>query len=372
MTAALSATTTVRLVLNQQHRALLSRSLESGEARDLTGLVARALAESLSGDLSRFPVPAVSGRADDWRSRIRRPAPAGRELLDDLVLQPGTGKAIEVGAGELLRIEQIDGAQCVDFNCFNLDDYREAFHTGRTRTLHGINPGAGDFLWSAPPRERAMMFILADSAHCNDVVFPRCSANLYETAYGFAEHTNCADIQAEAQREYGLTPDDVHDSFNLFMATTVDDGMPAIRRQASAPGDHVELLALMDVLAVPNVCGADVMPTSNFAIKPVRVLRYRASEADLAAVPALHAYDTQRTVEQFRQPVIRSERRLTRDPGYEASFTNAPIVSETIEVALDGAGAAALETLWLRELYADRGEALRDVLFGWWAATHRA
>ncbi len=82
-------------------------------------------------------------------------------------------------------------------------------------------------------------------------------------------HTNCHDIQAEAQREYGLTPDDVHDCFNLFMCTEVAiDGHAAMTRQNTKPGDHVDLLALMDVLAVPNVCGADVMRTSNFSLKP--------------------------------------------------------------------------------------------------------
>jgi len=360
------------LLLNPQQRELLQRSLDAGEAVDLSGLVARAVTETASNALSRFPVPAVSGRVDDWAGRLAHPAPASRELIEEFVLEPGTGKAIEVAAGELLRIEQIAGAQCVDFNCFNLHDYREFFHTGRTRTLHGINPGAGDFLWSSPPRERAMMYLLTDTAHCNDVVFPRCSANLYETVYGFATHTNCADIQAEAQREYGLTPDDVHDSFNFFMATTVDDGMPGIHHQSSKPGDHVELLAVMDVLAVPNICGADVMKTSNFAIKPVLVQRYRASAADVAAVPALTAYDTQRTVSQFRQPEIKATRPLERDESYVPAFVNAPIVYEPVDVTLSAAEASAFDGLWRHDLYADRAEALRDVLLAWWAATHRA
>ncbi|WP_066043366.1 DUF1989 domain-containing protein [Herbiconiux solani] len=365
--------TRLTLHLNAQQRELLDRSLAAGEATDLAGLVARAVRERASGTVSRLPVPAVSGRVDDWRSRLAHPVPAERELLEEWVLEPGTGKAIEVAAGELLRIEQIDGAQCVDFNCFNLHDYREFFHTGRTRTLHGINPGPGDFLWSSPPRERAMMFLLADTAHCNDVVFPRCSANLYETAYGFAAHTNCADIQAEAQREYGLTPDDVHDSFNFFMATSVDDGMPVIHRQSSVPGDHVELLAVMDVLAVPNICGADVMKTSNFSIKPVRVQRWRASAADLDAVPELRAYDTQRTVEQFRQPVIRTERALTRDPSYRPGFVNTPVVYDAVEVTLDADTLALATAEWDRVRYpGDEGAALRDLLLGWWAESHRA
>jgi len=118
-----------------------------------------------------------------------------------LRLEPGTGKAIELRRGMILRIEQIEGGQCVDFNCFNLHDYKEFFHTGRTRHMHGVHPTKGDFLWSAPPRERPMMHILEDTARTNDVLYPRCSAFLYEYHYGLPVHTNCHDMQAEAQRE---------------------------------------------------------------------------------------------------------------------------------------------------------------------------
>ena len=65
-------------------------------------------------------------------------------------------------------------------------------------------------------------------------------------------HTNCQDILAEAQREYGLTPDDVHDSFNLFMHTDIGaDGEPYIAPQRAKKGDYIELMALIDVLAIP-------------------------------------------------------------------------------------------------------------------------
>ena len=150
-----------------------------------------------------------------------------RKLVQELVIQPGTGKAIEMRRGQVLRIAQTAGRQCADFNCFNLHDYKEFFHTGRTRHLHGMHPTKGDFLWSAPPRERPMMAIIEDTVGTNDVLYPRCSAFLFEHQYGLAVHTNCHDIQAEAQREYGLTPDDVHDSFNFFMHTGISsDGHP--------------------------------------------------------------------------------------------------------------------------------------------------
>jgi uncharacterized protein len=294
---------------------------------------------------------------------------SARELVMSMVLEPGTGRAIELRRGQILRVEQIEGGQCVDFNCFNLHDYKEYMHTGRTRTLHGLKPGSGTFMWSAPPRERAMMYILQDTVQCNDVMFPRCSAHLYESLYGLPVHTNCHDIQSEAQREYGLTPDDVHDSYNLFMNTGVEaDGTLFITRQSSKPGDHIDLLALIDVLAVPNICGADIMRTSNFSIKAVKLSVFNAGDDDLAAVPALPAMlPSQRTPADFKVKSIKADRALVRDPAYVPEFTNVPIMISELPITLDAEEIALLQSVKHADLYGDDdGAALRDVLFSWW------
>ena len=212
-----------------------------------------------------------------------------------------------------------------------------------------------------------MMYLLADTVRCNDVMFPRCSANLYESAYGFARHTNCHDIQSEAQREYGLTPDDVHDSFNLFMNTVIEGTRGRIERQTSKAGDHVELLALMDVLAVPNVCGADVMRTSNFSLKPLKAEIYSASERDRAAVPAVPTWESQRTPADFRQPSIKTDRALRRDDAFQPQFTNVPIVEREHEVLLGDDEGALLASFGLHQFYGnDQAAQLRDVIFSWW------
>ena len=174
-----------------------------------------------------------------------------RPTIFEWTLQPGTGKAIELRAGQILRIAQIEGRQCADFNCFNLHDYKEYMHCGRTRTVHGFHPSKGTFLWSAPPRERAMMYIMEDTYGRNDVLFPRCSAYVYESAYGFDVHTNCHDMQAEAQREYGLTPDDVHDSFNLFMCTEVNGPHGATMTRQNSRSARAHGCSG----CVPNLCG---------------------------------------------------------------------------------------------------------------------
>lgn len=295
------------------------------------------------------------------------PSLAGRKIVLEWLMQPGTGKALELRKGQILRIEQTSGGQCVDFNCFNLHDYKEFMHCGRTRTVHGFNPTKGTFMWSAPPRERAMMYILEDTVGRNDVLFPRCSAYLYESAYGYDVHTNCHDIQAEAQREYGLTPDDVHDSFNLFMCTEVTpDGRATITRQDTGPGDHVDLLALMNVLAVPNVCGADIMRTSNFSLKPVKLTVFEATPEEMAKVPAVPTLRSQRSPKDFRNSTIRSERELRRDPAYRPEFPNTPIVEQELAVVLSAEELALLERVKHPVYGNDDGAALRDILFSWW------
>jgi uncharacterized protein len=290
-----------------------------------------------------------------------------RQIIDELMLEPGTGKAIELLAGQILRIEQVEGGQCVDFNAFNLHDYKEFMHCGRTRTVHGFNPTKGTFLWSQPPRERAMLYILEDTYGRNDVLFPRCSAYLYESAYGFDAHTNCHDIQAEAQREYGLTPDDVHDSFNFFMNTEVTlEGRASIARQTSKAGDHIDLLALFDVLAVPNVCGADIMRTSNFGLKPIKLTIFEATDEDLAAVPKTPVLKSQRTPAEFRQPNIKADRELRRDTAYRSEFTNVPIVRQPVTVELSAEEAALFDSIKLPQYGDDDPQALRDLVFTWW------
>ena len=353
--------------LTDQQLELVGASIDVGEAPDVPSLIRLALRETVDGVVRR-PHPRQNGSAWRWWQDVD--APERRTVLEETVLEAGTGKAFQVRAGQILRVEQVTGDQCVDLNVFNLHDYREFMHVGRTRTLHGTNPSTGSFLWSAPPRERALMYLQTDTAGINDTLFPRCSATMYESLHGFAEHTNCADIQAEAQREYGLTPDDVHDSFNLFMATRVVDQMPEILRQSTNPGDHVELLALVDVLAVPNVCGNDIMGTSNFSLNPVRIEVATATAQEIAAVPPLRSYATQRTPADFRQPTIRSERRLSRDPDYEPAFARTPVRMVEVDVELDEVDVVRLKALHDRERYADEGDALRDVLLSWWVASH--
>jgi uncharacterized protein YcgI (DUF1989 family) len=247
------------------------------------------------------------------------------------VLEPVTGKAIPVMKGEVLRIEQVVGGTCVDFNAFNLHDYKEALDCGFTRSFQSFDPKTGEFIWTNAPRGRPMFGILHIEDTCElDIVGHRCNRVFEELGWGLTDHANCQDTLAESIREYGLTPDDVHDSFNLWMATTID---PSGRRQFKwnpAPqGDRIDLLAMFDVLAASVICGiGDLVGINNYGFEPIKLEVYERSEATTALVADVEArwgsMKSQTRSEDLSGVPVLAQRALERKPDYEAHFRPAP------------------------------------------------
>jgi uncharacterized protein YcgI (DUF1989 family) len=268
----------------------------------------------------------------------------------DQTLQPISGKALPVYKGEVLRIIQVGGEQCVDFNCFNLHDYGERMSVGHMR-IQGFRVKQGHFAISVPPYYRPMLSILHMAETCvTDLLGSRCDATLGEREYGLEHRTNCQDTLAESIMEYGLTPDDVHDSFNMWMHTVWDDVGFFPKRAVGPPGDYVDLLALMDVLAVPITCGSgDVGQISNFSFKPIRIQVLEASDdtrrrmdEDLARTTG---FKNQRKPEEFGVSEIRADRELTPVPGYQPRFRAYPIVQTEIGVDLPAEASAGVHAL---------------------------
>src|ERR1700674_2652709 len=81
-------------------------------------------------------------------------------------------------------------------------------------------------------------------------------------------------------------------------------GKTVIQRNSGRKGDYVDMLALIDVLAVPILCGSgDVQPTAAFFPKPIQVQVFRSSKQTLAMVKAYKSrlrLKNHRKVEDFR------------------------------------------------------------------------
>ncbi len=293
------------------------------------------------------------------------------KMREDFVMEPVTGKALPVYKGEVLRIVQEEGGQVLDFNCFSLHDYKERMSVGHMRR-QGFRLAKGDYVLSAPPRSNLMMFVLEMPETCgSDLLASRCSPDFFEATWGFKQHTNCQDTFAEAIGEYGLTPDDTHDSFNMWTNSGWDDrGRWYFTRNTGQKGDAVDLLSLMDTLPVPIVCGSgDVTGVSNFFLRPLRVQVFESSpETEEIVEKHLHRfgrYSGQRSLDEFRVQEIKTSRELTAEPGYEPQFVNTPLETEDVKVTLTAEDYRQVKLLQEHGLADNDEDAVRSAVFGW-------
>ena len=174
-----------------------------------------------------------------------------------------TARAFMVRAGQTVRIIDVQGTQCGDFISYSSTDYREFFSQSRTRTNNWkIELTTGDKLYSN--RDNVMFTIREDLVKKHDILLPECNRYVFEHIYKVGVRTGCQEHLAESLKEYGITLDDIHDPFNVFMDTgTGENGALVIRRGPSKPGDYVDLQAEMDCLAALSACAVDQGEESN-------------------------------------------------------------------------------------------------------------
>lgn len=295
------------------------------------------------------------------------------DVTFERLLEPVTGKAFPVLEGQVLRITQLEGGQCVDFNAFNLHDYKEHLDCGFTRGINGLRSTKGDLIWTQAPRGRPMYKILKMPKTClTDTTGARCNAIYFEASFGYRIHTNCQDTLAECIREYGLTPDDVHDSFNMWMNTSWDEGGNLyISKNTGRRGDYVDLMAIIDTLAVPIVCGSgDVTPVSNFHFKPIKVQVFEGSQETANLVREIRrtkmSFKNQRTPKDFIRSEIRTGRELTKDPSYAANFVNYPLGSHKVLVELPEKAYNSLQRLARERTIGNNVNEVARSLFMYW------
>ena len=109
--------------------------------------------------------------------------------------------------------------------------------------------------------------------------------------------------------------------------------------QRAPAGDYVDLLALMDVLAVPIICGGgDLGQVSNFNFSSIEVKIFAASPEALELVdPALVSYgfdEAENSVRSDPQPQISlMQRELVKDQNYKPRRT--PVTYTNVEVGFN-------------------------------------
>lgn len=188
------------------------------------------------------------------------------------IIPPRSGVSFILKKGERLRIIDIQGEQVSDLVCYNLSDEAEYLSSGRTMDYaETIFLTKGHSFYSN--RSNIMFDIIEDTVGRHDFLLTPCSADTFRIIYGHKEpHQGCFGNLCDALKPYGIKPDDIPVSFNIFMHVAIDNesGKIEVLPPKSKSGDHILIAAKMDLIVGLTACSAEM--SNNYSFKPIGYL----------------------------------------------------------------------------------------------------
>ena len=126
---------------------------------------------------------------------------------------------------------------------------------------------SGDVLYSNDSRR--MFTIGTDMVGRHDFILTPCSQEMFEILYHHhGHHPSCFENLYRSFAEFGITPDQIGTTFNVFMNVGVDlEGAVSVNTPRSKPGDFVELRADMNMICALTSCSAE--KSNNGRFKPI-------------------------------------------------------------------------------------------------------
>lgn len=183
-------------------------------------------------------------------------------------LEPQTGTAFELRAGQLLRVTDLEGEQVADLMAFNFSDKTEWLSSGRSIDYaNRIYLTKGDILYSN--RSRPMLTIVEDDVGRHDFLLTPCSPETFQIIYKNEQyHPSCFENLATHLARFGIAADSIPTTLNIFMNVEIDgEGALKILPPRSKAGDSITLRAEMDLIVGLTACSAEM--SNNYRFKPI-------------------------------------------------------------------------------------------------------
>ena len=184
------------------------------------------------------------------------------------ILAPQSGTAFELNQGDVLRVIDPEGEQVADLTAFNRNDINEWLSSGRTIDYaNTIYLTTNHVLYSN--RSRPMFTITKDDVGRHDFLLTPCSPETFQIIYKDQQyHPSCFENLTTNLRPYGITPDRIPTTFNIFMNVEVDDdGRLSILPPRSRAGQSIRLRAEMDLIIGLTACSAEM--SNNYKFKSI-------------------------------------------------------------------------------------------------------
>lgn len=179
-----------------------------------------------------------------------------------------------VRKGQTISIIDSEGQQAVDTLFYKADDFSERYSGQDTLRVQGsAYVGIGTRIISN--EGNVMLVVTADSCGRHDTSAGACSCESNTVRFGHDTkylHA-CRDNFLLEVTKHGMGKRDIVPNINFFMNVPIQpSGQMTIVDGLSAPGDHVELLAEMDVLCVISNCPQVNNPCNGFNPTPIKVV----------------------------------------------------------------------------------------------------
>jgi hypothetical protein len=173
-------------------------------------------------------------------------------------------RTIEVGAGQILEVIDVEGRQVGDLAAWMAADPDEYMSPGHTLScLTKLTPEVGDRIFSN--HRRPLLEIVADEVGRHDLIVPCCDPERYSRDYGVEGHPSCLASLQQALEESGRDlPLRGEQCWNVFMNNRHENGRIVTHEPEHGPGSKLTLRALEDMVVALSACPQDLSPCNAY------------------------------------------------------------------------------------------------------------
>jgi uncharacterized protein len=174
------------------------------------------------------------------------------------------GRAVNVPAGGLFRVVDVEGRQVADMFAFNADDVREHHSAMHTRAaVDRLFPRVGES-FHTNLRRPILELVSDDSPAVHDMLIAPCDPERYVGLGVDGWHASCRENLEVAMRGLGHEQPCIPQSINLFMNIPLGEGGSLGWEPApTAAGDSITFRAAMDAIVVVSACPQDIVPIND-------------------------------------------------------------------------------------------------------------
>ncbi|WP_120499060.1 trimethylamine-oxide aldolase Tdm [Roseovarius sp. EL26] len=233
------------------------------------------------------------------------------EPLQSIRIHSATAEAYFVKAGDYIQIQDVDGRQCTDFQCFSVRKLDKGIvhplDVTTTRTvLHHNYAMPGLHAKYYDQDMIPLVEVIQDTCGRHDSFALACTAKYYDDI-GYPGHVNCSDNFNAVLAEHGVPPRPGWMATNFFFNTALDEhGVLTSDEPWSRPGDYVLLRALTDLVCISSACPDDTSAANGWNPTDIHVRVYSCSQSFQRSI----AY----------RPTPDAEPKMTKETGFHDHF----------------------------------------------------